>query len=501
MNVIRCVADKTPIEELTEQVARLSVSLMNKGSFDVKKTNVSREHSSFKKLLPSGDCSAANAQASSVDVKKLHVNTDVLAGKEGGDLIVLSDDENESETPMSYEHSSFKKLLPSGDSSASDAQATSVAVKKLLVSDSDVLVGKEGAKSIVLSDDNNEPKTYISKDVNSHFGSSQTLFDDKVVSANADEQVVYPGPVKGTNSRIDKAMNPVVASKPGLESDMVEGRTAASIKSKVIHEKRKDVDTKLLREHTKENDTLMTQPSSTWKDSSDESMIFKTKDQKDNKEAIETGVTVLQELVQDSEIDLEFGFSKLGRRRQTLTIKPSISGPKRQVIQLDLPVKNRSSLFRVDGRVKRFKSARLDDWFRAILELDFFATVGLSVTSEEDNQKFNKLKQVPVCFESAEEYIEIFRPLLVEEFKAQLLSSFQEANSVEEMSCGSLSIMSVERIDDFHIIRCVRDDFDNTGSKSCLENDLILLTRQPLQNSAPDVHIVGKVFSSFSVII
>nr|GMC77348.1 putative helicase magatama 3 [Ipomoea batatas] len=405
--------DKTPIEELTEQVARLSVSLMNKGSFDVKKTNVSREHSSFKKLLPSGDCSAANAQASSVDVKKLHVNTD-------------------SETPMSYEHSSFKKLLPSGDSS--DAQATSVAVKKLLVSDSD-----------------------------------------------------------GTNSRIDKAMNPVVASKPGLESDMVEGRTAASIKSKVIHEKRKDVDTKLLREHTKENDTLMTQPSSTWKDSSDESMIFKTKDQKDNKEAIETGVTVLQELVQDSEIDLEFGFSKLGRRQQTLTIKPSISGPKRQVIQLDLPVKNRSSLFRVDGRVKRFKSARLDDWFRAILELDFFATVGLSVTSEEDNQKFNKLKQVPVCFESAEEYIEIFRPLLVEEFKAQLLSSFQEANSVEEMSCGSLSIMSVERIDDFHIIRCVRDDFDNTGSKSCLENDLILLTRQPLQNSAPDVHIVGKV--------
>ncbi|XP_019193568.1 PREDICTED: uncharacterized protein LOC109187727 [Ipomoea nil] len=486
--------DKTPIEELTEQVARLSVSLMDKGSFDVKKTTVSCEHSSFKKLLPSGDFSAAKAQASSVDVKKLHVSdTDVLAGKEGGDLIVLSDDENESETPMSYGHSSFKKLLPSGDSSASDAQTTSVSVKRLLVSDSDVLVGKEGANSIVLSDDNNEPETSISKDVNSHFGSSRTLFDDKVVSTNAVGQVVYPGPVKGTNSRIDKAMNPVVASKPGLESDMVEGGTAASIKSKVIHEKRKDADTKLSREHRKENDTLMTQPSFTWKDSSDESMIFKTKGQKDNKEAIETGITVLQELVQDSENDLEFGFSKSGRRRQTLTIKPSISGPKRQVIQLDLPVKNRSSLFRVDGRVKRFKSARLDDWFRAILELDFFATVGLSVTSEEDNQNFNKLKQVPVCFESAEEYIEIFRPLLLEEFKAQLLSSFQEATSVEEMSCGSLSIMSVERIDDFHIIRCVRDDFDNSGSKSCLENDLILLTRQPLQNSAPDVHMVGKV--------
>ncbi|XP_028069386.1 uncharacterized protein LOC114271921, partial [Camellia sinensis] len=61
------------------------------------------------------------------------------------------------------------------------------------------------------------------------------------------------------------------------------------------------------------------------------------------------------------------------------------------------------------------------------------------------------------------------------------------------MSCGSLSVLSVERIDDFHLVRCVHDDDVPAGCRSCSENDLILLTRQPLQNSSHDVHMVGKV--------
>ncbi|KAK3015916.1 hypothetical protein RJ639_007652 [Escallonia herrerae] len=86
----------------------------------------------------------------------------------------------------------------------------------------------------------------------------------------------------------------------------------------------------------------------------------------------------------------------------------------------------------------------------------------------------------------------IFRPLVLEEFKAQLRSSFLEMDSSEEMFCGSLSVLSVERIDDFHVVRCVHDDTNLSGSRSFYENDLILLTRQPLQNSSHDVHLVGK---------
>lgn len=41
-----------------------------------------------------------------------------------------------------------------------------------------------------------------------------------------------------------------------------------------------------------------------------------------------------------------------------------------------------------------------------------------------------------------------------------------------------------------------------TGSRSCSENDLILLTRQPLKNSSHEVHKVGKVsFNLFMYIL
>ncbi|KAK3035534.1 hypothetical protein RJ639_034739, partial [Escallonia herrerae] len=149
----------------------------------------------------------------------------------------------------------------------------------------------------------------------------------------------------------------------------------------------------------------------------------------------------------------------------------------------------------MDGR-KRFKAPSLDDWFRPILEIDYFVTVGLASASEEENQSTGILKEVPVCFQSPNEYMTIFRPLVLEEFKAQLRSSFLEMDSSEEMFCGSLSVLSVERIDDFHVVRCVHDDTNLSGSRSFYENDLILLTRQPLQNSSHDVHLVGKALSS-----
>ena len=108
--------------------------------------------------------------------------------------------------------------------------------------------------------------------------------------------------------------------------------------------------------------------------------------------------------------------------------------------------------------------------------------------------KFGKLKEVPVCFKSPDEYVEIFRALVLEEFKAQLHSSFQEMTSLDEMCYGGISVLSVERIDDFHMVRCVHDEAESSGSRSFLENDLILLTRQPLPRSSHgNIHMVGKV--------
>ncbi|VFQ65565.1 unnamed protein product [Cuscuta campestris] len=472
--------DNTPIEELAEQVARLCVLLNSDPSYNLRE-NMKSEHSS--KLLRTGSCSPAGAQTC-MDAKTLHFfDSNVSVGKESSDLVVLSDDENEPESSMSCKHSPFKKLLSNGDCSAADTQASSLDLKKLHVSDSEALVGKRGG-TMVLSDDENQSETSVNKDV-SNSGFRQTLFDDKAMGANAAGQMLHSDRVR----RTDNAVNPVVASKHVSDSGIVEVETTAPIKSRGFHEKRKDVDSNI---SSKENDTLMIQHDFR-KDSFNGSMILKTKDQKGNNKAVETAVTVPQDLVRDSENAFDLAFSKSSRGRQTLTMNKSISGPKRQIIQLDLPVRSRYSISKADSAVKRFTSARLDDWLKLILELDFFATVGLSMTSDKENQTLSKLKQVPVCFESAEEYVEIFRPLLVEEFKAQLLSSFQEVNSISEMYCGSLSIMSVERIDDFHMIRCVHEDLDNNGSRSCSENDLILLTRQPLQGSPPDAHMLGKV--------
>ncbi|CAH9118726.1 unnamed protein product [Cuscuta europaea] len=472
--------DSIPIEGLTDQVARLSVSLINNDSTCIKRTSMGFDQSS--KLKPTVSCSAASAHTS-MGAEKLHFSdSNVCIGKERGELVDLCDDENEPGTSMSPKYPSSKKLSVNSDCLAGDAHMSYMDVKKLHHSDSDVMAGKEGGNVIVLSDDENQSETSVRKVV-SHFGSNQTSLADKA------GKELHSDSVRTTNSTNDNVINPVVVSNNVLDSNMMEGRTTAPIKSKVIQEKRNAVDSNI---NSKENVTLMTHHSFR-KDSSNERMVLKTKDQRGNNKAIEPGVKVLQELVHDSGNDFEFAYPKPTRGRQTLTTNTCISGPKRQVIQLNFPVKNKDSLSKADSGVKRFTSARLDDWFKLILELNFFETVGLSVTSNKDNQSLSNLKQVPVCFGSAQEYIDIFRPLLVEEFKAQLLSSFQEASSVEEMFCGSLSIMSVERIDDFHMIRCVHEDFGNNGSRSCSENDLILLTRQPLQDSPPDAHMVGKV--------
>lgn len=195
----------------------------------------------------------------------------------------------------------------------------------------------------------------------------------------------------------------------------------------------------------------------------------------------------------DSDEDLlETALNSVGRT-QLYVPKPT-SILKRQVIKLKTIHENRSgSLHKVEDTMRRFKPPSLDDWYKPILEIDYFAIVGLSSARKDENRTVNKLKEVPVCFQSAEQYMEIFRPLVLEEFKAQLQNSFLEMSSWEEMVYGSLSVMSVERIDDFHIIRFVHDDGDSATCRSFSENDYVLLTKDPPQKSNHDVHMVGKV--------
>ena len=172
--------------------------------------------------------------------------------------------------------------------------------------------------------------------------------------------------------------------------------------------------------------------------------------------------------------------------------KPSVSVPKRKVIQLDMPTSGRCGVLkRMENGFRKFRPPKLDDWYRPILEIDYFSIAGLPSGSADGSAPLYEMKEIPLNFSSPDDYIKIFRPLVLEEFKAQFHNSFVEASSSEEMFCGSLCVLSVERVDDFHIVRARPEDGES--ARAFLENDLVLLTKEPLQNTAQQIHAVGKV--------
>ncbi|KAI4387118.1 hypothetical protein MLD38_004973 [Melastoma candidum] len=167
--------------------------------------------------------------------------------------------------------------------------------------------------------------------------------------------------------------------------------------------------------------------------------------------------------------------------------------PKRKVIQLKPPVQHHTGFPRkLQNGNKRFVAPRLDDWYRLIFEMDYFATIGES-SGVDLEQTSGVLREIPLCFQSKEEYVNIFRPLVMEEFKAQLRSSYLEMSSLEDLYCGSLSVLSVDRVDDFHLIRFLQEDRYPAAAISLSENDLILLTKEPVQSACHEIHLLGKV--------
>ncbi|XP_062193349.1 uncharacterized protein LOC133896754 isoform X2 [Phragmites australis] len=177
------------------------------------------------------------------------------------------------------------------------------------------------------------------------------------------------------------------------------------------------------------------------------------------------------------------------RRPQHLSAKPSIVVPKRQVVQLPLLAGKRLGSGSMVTSSRRLQPPKLGSWFKSILEMDYFAVVGLS---SSEIVKKAALKEIPVCFDSQAQYVEIFQPLVLEEFKAQLQNAYVETPP-DDMMCGCMSILSVERVDEFLIVRGRPENSESVKFKSCTENDLILLTKDPLKNSGHQVHVLGKV--------
>ncbi|XVE91125.1 hypothetical protein DITRI_Ditri20bG0129600 [Diplodiscus trichospermus] len=371
-----------------------------------------------------------------------------------------------------------------GRYSAPDVQPSSIETDVKAMDSLKMAESKNENNLIVLSDDDE-------KDIAYH-KSSQQMLDGEAGFPSTDECA----------SEADHAKKDVHGSATDTSNDLIEDLERDSlvsqkqerVKSRVkppTFVKSKGPDSERKEIISNKSNIISSQCRADPRNKFDESVKFNSINQGCNKTISGTDDKVLRELVHDGTDDpLESAF-------RTARVQPSLlakSGPfvqKRQVIQLKSPFGNRSNLQRLEAQVKRFKPPRLDDWFRPILEVDFFVTVGLA--SGDDNENLNKLKEIPVSFQSPEQYVNIFRPLVLEEFKAQLYNTSLEMSSWEEMYCGTISVLSVERVDDFHLVRFVYDGDNSTASKSFSENDLVLLSKEPPKSADHDVHMVGKV--------
>ncbi|XP_048318227.2 uncharacterized protein LOC107428153 isoform X1 [Ziziphus jujuba] len=396
---------------------------------------------------------------------------------------------------------SSKTLFPGGlKNSVSDVQPLSIEDLNVEILDPATMDDKKDRENlIVLSDDEKEqmdtPSEFILSDK-----TSQCMLDVETVASGVDDVTLLPDYVKkkvhGTDTSKDileafkrrdaKSGSGFTSRKEDNDNSRGKSPSIAPSVPEGVRSKQKEISPKSISGSFRSQASL--------KILSNEAVSIKKMNKPRDNAIWKAGEAMLRKIVCDAEDDpLEAALDSVGQKPPQMA-KPSISVPKRQLIQLKTPIENRfGHLQRLEARAKRFKPPKLDAWYRPILEIDYFATVGLSAASEDDSRIVCKLKEVPVSFQSPEQYIEIFRPLVLEEFKAQLQNSFLEMSSLEDMYFGCLSVLSVERIDDFHLVRFAQDDKDSTSSRSFSENDLVLLTKEPLQRPSHDVHMVGKV--------
>lgn len=405
-----------------------------------------------------------------------------------------------------FKSSLTKSLSFKNNFLSSDIHSSSTEDKGLQILDSEVMTGKKDTETIViLSDDEFEPNLF-SNSILSVSETGQNISDGNIMTHTAGnsspatdraiQNVAYMKTSKEIKEAFQKKDTAEAFSLSSQKQDCGNLRNKLAVAPYVDSKgpescKREGISKSKDRVNSIKSSVETLSTKSLNRTGSMASKISDTLSCPGNK--------VLSDFWDSEDDPLETALKSVGRT-QLYVPKPT-SILKRQVIQLKTTLENRSGcLHKAGDPTRRFKPPSLDDWYKPILEIDYFAIVGLSSARKDESRAVNKLKEVPVCFQSAEQYVEIFRPLVLEEFKAQLQNSFLEMSSWEEMFYGSLSVMSIERIDDFHIVRFVHDDGDSATCKSFSENDFVLLSKDPPQKSNHDVHMVGKVYCSLYMI-
>ncbi|KAI4355924.1 hypothetical protein L6164_004648 [Bauhinia variegata] len=384
--------------------------------------------------------------------------------------------------------SSISESLPSERKyCSSDAHYESLEDTGVQIVNSQMVSSKENL--VILSDDEAEPEVPPSKIILSDSETGHYISDGKRMSSDADESILDADTAREKISRpiTSKGLLEKISSQ-SRESDNLRDKPRASL---LIDSKGQEGRRVLC---SKSQDRInLNKISDEAVGAKKLNKVCSSMTPKHVEPLSNPSDKMPSDIVHDAEYDrLETALKAVGRTQ--LHIGKPTSVFRRQVIQLKSPLGNKSGrLHRLEDAVKRFKPSRLDDWYKPILEIDFFAIVGLDSKRKDENRSTRKLKEVPMNFQSSEQYVEIFRPLVLEEFKAQLHNSFIEMSSWEDMYFGNLSVMSVERVDDFHLVRFVHDDSDSVTFKSFTENDLVLLTKDPPQKASQDVHMVGKV--------
>ncbi|KAL3736981.1 hypothetical protein ACJRO7_025846 [Eucalyptus globulus] len=430
-------SDSLSLDELMKQVSCLSVSLSTEASTLDGKTDFSSHVPFSLDMSAEKEYPTLPVQTSSGGVLGRQIlETAVVSSKKDPNYVVISDDETE------------KQISPGFLSRSKSEDEANVSMTK---PNDCMLVGQKAAL------DRNSPQIYHAKKTSGTRSSK-----DSLVVCHLRDSIESPS----VSSRRKKLDNLIVA-------DSKNQKITADCSLKDIFSSQDEVPVQTL---------------------SDEAVVNDRKNQSSSNELSEAGDKILKEMVSDTKDDPQKSVNRSVKLHHSSLVNLSATAPKRQLIQLKSSIQNRCGYWhRRHAENKRFQPPRLDEWYRPILEIDYFGTVGSSPTSIEDDKKLSELKEVPLCFESAEQYVDIFRPLVLEEFKAQLRSSYLEMSSLEDVYCGRLSVLSVDRVDDFHLVRFVHDDTYSASGKSFSENDLVLLTKEPVQSPSHEIHMVGKV--------
>ncbi|MCO5611008.1 hypothetical protein L7F22_065256 [Adiantum nelumboides] len=202
---------------------------------------------------------------------------------------------------------------------------------------------------------------------------------------------------------------------------------------------------------------------------------------------------VLKELIQDEPQKPAVNNKPLhtvSRKGIGLAVNPQ---PKRQLIQLHMPNEHTKGNITKPGTAARPPIPRLDEWYKRILSFDYFSVVGLSSDVTAEATQAEPMLKVPLVFRSSQHYMDVFRPLVLEEFRAQLQQSYDQLNLSDETTTGVLRLMSLEKVDDFDVGRFTAEAGADGPARASFESDLLLLSRQPFQSCEQAVHMIGKV--------